>query len=87
LENNDPTKPREAYFKHVDYIIDRAAELGLYIALLPTWGDKLAKERWGEGPEIFNADNAKTLWQMDWQSLQKSEEYHLGHDGRPQPAP
>lgn len=43
LENNDPTKPREAYFKHVDYIIDRAAELGLYIALLPTWGDKLSK--------------------------------------------
>ena len=59
LENNDPTKPREAYFKHVDYIIDRAAELGLYIALLPTWGDKLSKERWGEGPEVFNAENAK----------------------------
>src|SRR3954467_10643040 len=25
LENDDPTKPREAYFQHVDYIIDKAA--------------------------------------------------------------
>ncbi len=58
LEENDPTKPREAYFQHVDYIVRRAGELGLYIGLLPTWGDKLFKESWGTGPEIFNADNA-----------------------------
>ncbi len=58
LENLDPTKPREAYFQHVDWIIDKAAELGLYIAFLPTWGDKLFKERWGDGPEIFNPNNA-----------------------------
>lgn len=59
LENDDPTKPREAYFQHVDYIINKASELGLYIALLPTWGDKIFKDRWGAGPEIFNVDNAK----------------------------
>lgn len=59
LENFDPTKPREAYFQHVDWIVDKAAELGLYIAFLPTWGDKLFKDAWGDGPEIFNADNAK----------------------------
>ncbi|TDB59571.1 DUF4038 domain-containing protein [Arundinibacter roseus] len=59
LENNDPTKPREAYFKHVDYIIDKAASLGIYIALLPTWGDKLFKDNWGKGPEIFNESNAQ----------------------------
>src|SRR3954451_857211 len=41
LENDDPTRPREAYFQHVDYIINKAAELGLYIGLLPTWGDKI----------------------------------------------
>lgn len=45
------------YWQHVDYIIDRAAELGLYIALLPAWGDKF-HAAWGKGPEIFNADNA-----------------------------
>ena len=59
LENDDPTKPRDAYFKHVDYIIDKAAQLGIYIALLPSWGDKVFKDRWGAGPEIFNAENAK----------------------------
>lgn len=58
LENDDPTKPREAYFKHVDYIIDKAAQLGLHIALLPTWGDKVYKDRWGVGPEIFDTTNA-----------------------------
>jgi hypothetical protein len=59
LENNDPTKPREAYFKHVDFILDKANALGLFIALLPTWGDKVFKDRWGTGPEIFNTTNAK----------------------------
>jgi hypothetical protein len=58
LEGNDPTKPREAYFQHVDFIIDKADELGLYIALLPTWGDKVFKDRWGTGPEIFTPANA-----------------------------
>jgi hypothetical protein len=59
LENDDPTKPREAYFRHVDYVIDQAAKEGLYIALLPTWGDKVFKDRWGKGPEIFNTTNAR----------------------------
>jgi hypothetical protein len=59
LKDLDPTKPNDAYFQHVDWIIDKAAEIGLYIALLPTWGDKLYKDRWGDGPEIFNTDNAK----------------------------
>lgn len=58
LENDDPAKPREAYFQHVDYIIRKAAAYGLYIGLLPTWGDKVFKDRWGAGPEIFNPDNA-----------------------------
>jgi uncharacterized protein DUF4038/collagenase-like protein with putative collagen-binding domain len=58
LDDFDPTKPREAYFQHVDYIINKAASLGLYIALLPTWGDKVFKDKWGEGPEIFNTANA-----------------------------
>jgi hypothetical protein len=58
LENDDPTKPREAYFRHVDYVIDKANELGLYVGLLPTWGDKVYKDQWGTGPEIFTPENA-----------------------------
>jgi hypothetical protein len=58
LLNNDPTTPNEAYFKHVDYVIDKAASYGISIALLPTWGDKLNKSSWGKGPEIFDNKNA-----------------------------
>jgi hypothetical protein len=57
LENNDPAKPRDAYFKHVDWVIDQAAQRGLYTALLPTWGDKW-NQKWGKGPEIFTPENA-----------------------------
>ena len=59
LLDNDPTKLNERYFKHVDYVVDKANELGLYIALLPTWGDKFNK-KWGIGPEIFDPQNART---------------------------
>ncbi len=59
LVNNDPGRPNEAYFRHVDFILDRAADYGLVIALLPTWGDKLFKSTWGKGPEIFNPANAR----------------------------
>jgi len=59
LLDNDPTKPNEAYFKHIDYIVDKAAQYGIVIAFLPTWGDKLFKSTWGQGPEIFNPTNAR----------------------------
>lgn len=58
LENDDPLRPREAFFQHIDYVIDLAAQYHLYIGFLPTWGDKLNKSTWGMGPEIFNAANA-----------------------------
>jgi hypothetical protein len=85
LENNDPTKPREAYFEHVDFIIDKANELGLYIALLPTWGDKVFKDRWGIGPEIFNSSNARTYgrWIGDRYKSKTNIIWVLGGDRNP----
>jgi hypothetical protein len=41
----------------VDYVVEKANSLGLYIGFLPTWGDKWNK-KWGVGPEIFTADNS-----------------------------
>ena len=41
-------------------MIDLAARYHLYIALLPTWGDKVFKNYWGVGPEIFNPTTAKS---------------------------
>jgi hypothetical protein len=70
LNNEDPTQllttpgsnPANAYeydyWDHVDFIINKAAEKGLYIGLLPTWGDKVT-QAWGEGPVVFNEQNAK----------------------------
>ena len=58
LIDDDPTKPNEKYFEQVDYIIDKAAQYHINIAMLPTWGDKVFKNTWGTGPEIFNEKNA-----------------------------
>jgi hypothetical protein len=57
LDKNDPTKPVEGHFEQVDYIVNRADELGLVVGMLPTWGDKWNK-KWGQGPEIFTPENA-----------------------------
>lgn len=85
LVNNDPTKPNEAYFKHVDFVIDKAAELGLNIGLLPTWGDKIFKDRWGNGPEIFNIENAKIFgnWIANRYKNRKNIIWILGGDRNP----
>jgi len=70
LVNLDPTQlaitpgndPNDSiaydYWDHMDYIIDLAAKKGLYIGLLPTWGDKVTV-MWGDGPRIFNETNAE----------------------------
>ncbi len=60
LENHDPTRPNEDYFAHVDWIVDRANELGLFVGMLPTWGDKWNR-KWGVGPEIFTPGNAEAF--------------------------
>lgn len=57
LRNNDPLQPNEEYFQHVDWITDRANALGIYIGMLPTWGDKWNAQR-GAGPQVFTAQNA-----------------------------
>jgi len=57
---NNPDNPYEYdYWDHVDFAIQKAAEKKMYIGLLPTWGDKVA-HLWGDGPIIFNEQNAET---------------------------
>jgi hypothetical protein len=56
FENADPARPNPAYFDKVAFIVDEAARQGLYVALLPTWGDKLTAP-WGDGPRIFTPDH------------------------------
>lgn len=55
LDNRDPRKPVEAYFRHVDWIVERANEAGLWIGMLPTWG-----RYWKPGADrIFDAASAR----------------------------
>ncbi len=56
----DPAMPdTSGYWDHVDFIVNKAEELDLYIGFLPTWGDKY-NQKWGKGPEIFTPENAQT---------------------------
>lgn len=56
FQEEDPQRPNEAYFDRIDEIVKEAGSLGLYIALVPTWGDKLTAP-WGIGPRLFHNDN------------------------------
>ena len=61
LVNQNPVHPdtKEGedndYWDHVDYIVQKANEEGMYIGLLPTWG-----RYWNDGNRpIFNEENAE----------------------------
>ncbi|MCC6724277.1 MAG: glycoside hydrolase family 140 protein [Saprospiraceae bacterium] len=56
--NNPKDGAEYDYWDHVDFVIKAAAERGLYIGLLPTWGDKVA-HLWGDGPIVFDEKNAR----------------------------
>ncbi len=84
----DPTKPdtdgENHYWSHVDAIVDLAASYGIYVALLPTWGDKYNK-LWGIGPVVFNETNARAYgkWLGDRYKDKVNIVWVLGGD-RPQ---
>lgn len=55
LADQDPVRPNEAYFAHVDYIVERANALGLVVGLLPSWG-----RYWRDGDaRIFTPQSAE----------------------------
>ena len=70
LNNKNPTNPAITtgsnpnnaseydYWDHIDYIIDTAESLGIYVALLPSWGSYLWENKGQKADPIFNATNA-----------------------------
>ena len=60
LIDKDPTRPNEKYFQHVDYIINTANALGMFVAVAPAWCDWMYQNV-PPGPHPFNSTNAKTF--------------------------
>ncbi len=60
LTDLDPTRPAvqegpdNDYWDHVDYIVNKANSLGLYIGFLPTWG-----RYWHDQSPLFTPQNAE----------------------------
>lgn len=59
LIDKDPARPNEAYFAHVDWIVQRANALGMYVALLPTWGKYVQPDAWDAEQIIFDPEKAR----------------------------
>lgn len=63
LVNLDPAQPNvkegpeNDYWDHVDFIVNKANELGLYIGFLPTWG-RYWHDKIKDGKPLFNETNA-----------------------------
>jgi len=63
LVDRDPEKLDEGFFGNIDYIINRANELGLVMGLVTTFGEHVRKgkyvsERFKNPEQIFNISNA-----------------------------
>lgn len=64
LVDLDPTKPaikdgpQNDYWDHVDYIVNKANSLGIYVGFLPTWGRYWHDTNQGRKP-LFTAANAE----------------------------
>jgi Protein of unknown function (DUF4038) len=76
LHNFDPTRlditpgnnPNDSvaydYWDHLEFVIEEAAKHQMFMALIPTWGDKVAQTK-GIGPKIFNEQNAKIYYLVE----------------------
>jgi len=56
LVDKDPARPNPAYFAHVDFVVEKAEALGLFVGLLPTWG-----KYWKAGDaRVFTVESARS---------------------------
>lgn len=85
FSNLETWEYNEAYFSHVDLVLDLALERDLHVALLPTRGDKLFKNTWGIGPEIFTPEKTYSYgkWIGNRYRNRKNLIWVLGGDRNP----
>jgi hypothetical protein len=60
LHDDDVTRPNEAYFVYLDWILETAEQYGFYVLLLPAWGQLIVGDNWGGGvfAKTIREDNA-----------------------------
>ena len=56
FDEADPLRPREPFFRRAADFFQEAESLGLYVAVVAAWGDKLTAP-WGSGPRVFTVDD------------------------------
>ena len=61
--DRDPTRLNEGFFENVDYIVNRANEMGFVMAMVTTFGEHVRKrknvgERFKKDEQVFNVENA-----------------------------
>lgn len=84
LKDLDPKQADRRFFRRVDGLVDYAERQGIYMGLLPTWGDKWNR-RWGAGPEIFNPENARAYGEFLGERYKgKNVIWILGGDRNPE---
>jgi Protein of unknown function (DUF4038)/Putative collagen-binding domain of a collagenase len=68
--NNPKDSVAYDYWDHVDYIVDKAAEKGLYMALVPVWGTNVkagkVKEAQAKKYAEFLAKRYREKWNIIW---------------------
>jgi len=62
--DRDPTKFNEAFFKNVDYIVNKANELGLVMGMVVTYGEHVRQRYSDRGEQVFNTSNAFTFGKL-----------------------
>jgi hypothetical protein len=58
--NRDVRRPNPKYFEHVDWIVERAAQLGLRVGMLPTWGAGTVGGWVGAAGKVFTPATAES---------------------------
>ncbi|NLZ04754.1 MAG: DUF4038 domain-containing protein [Phycisphaerae bacterium] len=51
--DDDPARPNDSFFRHVDYLVEFARQQGLVLAILPTWGYYV------NDTQVINLQNAR----------------------------
>ena len=61
LTNDDPAHPNEAFFENVDYVVNRANDLGLVMGLVTSWGEHVTHDSTRQhrrNEQVFDTSNA-----------------------------